>query len=425
MVSTNLLRAQRRRAELEEQQAQREQREQQQERQRQLLLEQQQQQQQLQQQLQQQQEQQRRQAAQHVISSPVQSPKRGQRFSRYTEADLSDGLLEASPATAAQSPRSPSKRNDAQWGAAAAREQQIAHEAQLAELQVVHEAQLAELRREHAEALARAMAVAAGEAQARALAEDAAEDAQRRAEAADELASRAAEEAQNAAKHFAEDARQRSEHFEHELQEREHMISELNAALAAAEEDTRAATARAEEAEAAALSAADAARSARDVAQREVGIAAAAQLSALQTRCERAEAQLSEEQLARAYRLANQVEVGCDPVPALLLAEQAEASRHQVALHELKVLTQAHETAQRQYAELSRRAAVLHRRASRIDSDGEEEYCGDGIDGWHNGVEAVEKASDSVQLAGAMAERERRHRLAQTMLAWFLVTRKR
>ena len=111
MVSTNLLRAQRRRAELEEQQAQREQREQQQERQRQLLLEQQQQQQQLQLQLQlqQQQEQQRRQAAQHVISSPVQSPKRGQRFSRYTEADLSDGpvLLEASPATATQSPRSP------------------------------------------------------------------------------------------------------------------------------------------------------------------------------------------------------------------------------------------------------------------------------------------------------------------------------
>ena len=295
----------------------------------------------------------------------------------------------------------------------------------MAELQVAHEAQLAELRREHAEALARAMAVAAGEAQARALAEDAAEDAQRRAEAADELASRAAEEAQNAAKHFAEDARQRGEHFEHELQEREHMISELNAALAAAAEDTRAATARAEEAEAAALSAADAARSARDVAQREVGIAAAAQLSALQTRCERAEAQLSEEQLARAYRLANQVEVGCDPVPALLLAEQAEASRHQVALHELKVLTQAHETAQQQYAELSRRAAVLHRRASRIDSDGEEEYCGDGIDGWHNGVEAVEKASDSVQLAGAMAERERRHRLAQTMLAWYLVTRKR
>ena len=80
-----------------------------------------------------------------------------------------------------------------------------------------------------------------------------------------------------------------------------------------------------------------------------------------------------------------------------------------MALHELKVLTQAHETAQQQYAELHGgpqcctgalvASTAMARKSMR-----------DGIDGWHNGVEAVEKASDSVQLAGAMAERERRHR---------------
>ena len=405
MSSQNLLRAQRRRAELEEQRRQQEHLEREEQR---LLLEQQELQQELQQRQQHRQQQQHpaQPAPTHIISS---SPKRRHPLaSGETDRGTNDNpmVLEAQPM-----PRSPTKSTSAAI--------------MMQELRIAHEAQLAELHHAHAHALEKAMAAASREAEARAAAEAAASDAQRRAEAADDLCQRAAAEARSAATHFAEHADERERAFASERDEHARQVAALRDALEAAHAAVDGATHRAAEAEAAAESASVAAMEARELARREAGSVVASRLGTLEERARRAEAQLVEEHRAQADRRAAMRDVAVSPIAALVLAEQAEASRHQVALHELRQQQRQHEVAKRQYAELARRAAALRQRVTNLDSDDESDP---GPDGW-----AADDADDEHQLGRAheapsssgMPERERRRRLAQTMLAWFIATQRR
>ena len=327
-----------------------------------------------------------------MAASAAASPKRGQRF--------------ANPESPPRAPSSP------HWGAAAAREQQLRHEAEIAELQ-----------HEHRQALARACTVAAEEAEARADAEAAAKSAQQRTVAAEELCQRAAEEARSAAAHFAEDASEHRRATDAQRRELEAENAMLREALEAAQWEAAQATQRAEQAEAAAMAAAESAMDARDLARREAAGAAAHRLSSLEERCIAAERLVMEHQQAAEDAIARRRDAGSDPIPALLLAEQAEASRHAVVVHELRVLKSQHVAAQRQYDELARRAAELRYRTTYMDMDDDD----DAADGDERYFERADAALTDLSRDGgdAPSELERRRLLAEALLTWYMRTRRR
>jgi hypothetical protein len=291
--------------------------------------------------------------------------------------------------------------------------------------QIAWAEETAALQRAHVDELAQIRAAVRHEAEARASAEAEVEAERARADAAEIACQRIMREAAHAYDTAAAAAAADMEELRHSAEtqraELEAATSELHEALQAAHAESEDATRRAMEAEAAAGDAAAAAMSAQALARREAVGAAARTLSALEERCATAERQLEAQREEAEVAATARCDAVTEPIPELLLAEQAEASRTAVLLHELRVLQVEHERAIRRHATLARRAAVLRRRSTHADSSSDGGDSSEGLE--HDTMDADDLQGRRAPHGGADV-RERRRVLAAGLLSWYMGTRR-